>query len=145
MSEGEHPESLPVSEPTSPPVFPPTTSHTDRTTIFAPLYRALQNITARVSGLGISLRRGCSASTKWALMRLVQGVEHLFLRSHRVRGSTRLAVKASARGAGSVDKDASKTAAGASRNLEEIAGIVDEALVNGMSEGLYYLKPYTLI
>jgi len=68
-------------------------------------------------------------------MRSLQTYEGLFFRNRTVRYSTRAVVRGSAQGAGSVNKDASRTAAEASVNLDEIVGIVDRALVGGMSEG----------
>jgi len=111
----------------------PTSTHP--APLFARFSRVVGLITNRLSVVGLAIHRGWTASMRWILVRSLQAFERLFLQSHTTRYSTRTVVRGSARGAGSVGKDASKTAAGASRNLDEIMGIVDRALSRGMDEG----------
>jgi hypothetical protein len=105
-----------------------------RARLFAPLFHALQAISTGLSAFGSSIRRGLSASTKWVLARTLQSFERIFLRSRVVRGSTTAAVGQSAHGAKSVDRDPSRVVAGASTNIKEILGIIDQGLAGGMSE-----------
>jgi len=67
-------------------------------------------------------------------MRSLQAFEHPFFAA-ACRARLYAIRCASAQGVGSVNKDVSKTAAGASVNLEEIIGIIDQALVGSMIEG----------
>ena len=70
---------------------------------------------------------------KLLLTRTLHNFE-VFLRSRVVRGSIKTTVGQPALGAGSIDRDPSRVAAGASKNIKEILGIIDQGLAGGMSE-----------
>lgn len=106
-----------------------------RSPLFAPLFRALRPASTYLSSFFAFATRTWSAGMKWVLARSLQGFERLFLRSHVVRGSTRLTLSQSARVAASTNRDSSKMSAGASINIAEVVDIIDTALAGGMHEG----------
>jgi hypothetical protein len=67
--------------------------------------------------------------------RSLQRLEGLFVRHRSSRQVTQKAVKGSAITTGFIPVDASQTSAGASKNLEEVLGIIDDSLQAGISEG----------